>query len=284
MIKSGTTRIRFALVALGTVAALLGGPAAAAPVIEGMSSERGAALLERMSARIQQFIPGKLAVEEVDFVGPAPLGAGFYLVSARKGKLVALIDEPISNVILLAGYVSVADGRKHDVLATVRQKAGYAAAAAEPARRSSVLMHPAEAIPYFNGARVVHVICDPNSVECTRFHNEVLKRTPDVRAYIYPVSMVAPGNWREHSVRELLCWPQQLQFAQYDAIVNGANPAAAGVPGQPCLRDQAVDEMTARLRASGSVQSLPMITFPNGRSINGRGLSKEQFDKMLNGG
>lgn len=189
---------RAAAIALATVVSLLVAPARAAPVIEGMSKEQGAALLERMTSRIHQFIPGKLAVEEIEFIGPAPLGNGFYVVSARQGRLVAITDERVNNIMLLGGYVNITDGKKIDVLAGVREKVGYVpprpAASANPPNR--VELHPAEAIPMYNGDRVVHVICDPNLAECRRFQNDVLKRTTNVRAYIYPVGLVEPGNWR----------------------------------------------------------------------------------------
>ncbi len=213
--------------------------ATSAPRFDGISTEQGQALLSTITSRISQYIAGKLAVEEIDSISPAPLGPGFYLVSARQGRLVALTDERVTNVILLGGYVAITDGKKVDVLAAVREKVGYvpprpATAAATPGTR--VELQPAGAIPLFNGNRVVHVICDPNLPECRRFNNDVLKRARDVRAYIYPISLAAPGNWREHSVRDLLCWPQQLQFAQWDVVINGDSPSAAGSAGQPCAR------------------------------------------------
>jgi len=276
---------RAAAIALATVVSLLVAPARAAPVIEGMSKEQGAALLERMTSRIHQFIPGKLADEEIEFIGPAPLGNGFYVVSARQGRLVAITDERVNNIMLLGGYVNITDGKKIDVLAGVREKVGYVpprpAASANPPNR--VELHPAEAIPMYNGDRVVHVICDPNLAECRRFQNDVLKRTTNVRAYIYPVGLVEPGNWREHSVRELLCWPLQLQFPQWDAIVNGSTPAAAGAPGQHCARNQQFDDLTERLKKSSNMKPLPIIMMPDGSTVSGAGMSPDQFERLLAG-
>lgn len=257
----------------------------AAPRFDGISAEQGQALLTTIASRISQYIAGKLAVEEIDSISPAPLGPGFYLVSARQGRLVALTDERVTNVILLGGYVAISDGKKVDVLAAVREKVGYvpprpaATAAATPGTR--VELQPAGAIPLFNGNRVVHVICDPNLPECRRFNNDVLKRARDVRAYIYPISLAAPGNWREYGVRELLCWPLQLQFAQWDAVVNGDNPSAAGSAGQPCNRAQQLDDLTDRIKNSANPKALPILMLQDGRTFSGKGMTPEDFERLL---
>lgn len=255
----------------------------AAPRFDGISAEHGQALLATMASRISQHIAGKLAVEEIDSISPAPLGPGFYLVSARQGRLVALTDERVTNVILLGGYVAIADGKKVDVLAAVREKVGYVPPRPVGAATSGtrVDLQPSGAIPLFNGNRVVHVICDPNLPECRRFNNDILKRARDVRAYIYPVSLSAPGNWREHSVRELLCWPQELQFAQWDAVVNGNSPSAVGSAGQLCGRTQQVDDLTDRIKGSSNPKPLPIIMLQDGRTFSGKGMTPEEFERLL---
>ncbi|MBI2770333.1 MAG: hypothetical protein HYX47_11975 [Burkholderiales bacterium] len=258
--------------------------ASSAPRFEGISTEHGEALLATITSRISQYIAGKLAVEEIDSISLAPLGPGFYLVSARQGRLVALTDERVTNVILLGGYVAITDGKKVDVLAAVREKVGYvppkpAVAAASTGTR--VELHAAGAIPLFNGNRVVHVICDPNLPECRRFNNDVLKRARDVRAYIYPISVAAPGNWREYSVRDLLCWPQQLQFAQWDAVINGDSPSAAGSAGQPCARTQQIDDLTERIKSSPNPKALPILMLQDGRTFSGKGMTPSEFERLL---
>lgn len=258
--------------------------AGATPRFDGISAEHGQALLTTITSRISQYIAGKLAVEEIDSIAPAPLGPGFYLVSARQGRLVALTDESVTNVILLGGYVAIADGKKVDVLAAVREKAGYVAprAAAAPANASTrVDLEPAGAIPLFNGNRVVHVICDPNLPECRRFNNDVLKRARDVRAYIYPISLAEPGNWREYGVRELLCWPLQLQFAQWDAVVNGSSPSSAGSAGQPCARTQQIDDLTDRIKSIPNPKALPILMLQDGRTFSGKGMTPAEFERLL---
>lgn len=267
----------------GVLAAVCVAAASAAPRFDGMSTEQGQALLTTISSRISQYIAGKLAVEEIDAISPAPLGQGFYLVSAHQGRLVALIDERVSNVMLLSGYIAIEDGKKVDVLAAVRQKVGYVPprppATTAPANR--VELQPSGAIPMFNGNRVVHIVCDPNLPECRRFHNDVLKRARDVRAYIYPVSLAAPGSWREHGVRELLCWPLQLQFAQWDAVVNGDSKAAADAAGQPCTRAHQIDDLTDRIRSSASPKPLPIIMLQDGRTFSGKDMTPEEFERLL---
>jgi hypothetical protein len=266
-----------AVIAAFTIAAT---PAAAAPIVEGMSAEDGRLLLDRIAVKIQEFIPGKLNVEEIDYIAPAPLGRGFYIVSARRGRLVAMTDEQVTNVMWLQGYINVADGTKKDVLAAVRQK--VAPVQGTPGR-TRFMMHPAEAIPLYSGDRVVHVLCDPNSKECARFTNDVLKRTPNIRAYIHPVMLLAPGNWRDYGVRDLLCWPEASRFAQWDRIVNAASPSKLPeLGGQPCTRDQYVDELTSSIRQGGYPPSeLPIVTFPNGKTIRGKGMTAQELDRLL---
>lgn len=254
--------------------------ALAAPQLEGLSQEQGRVLMERIAVKIHQFIPGKLAVDEIEYITPAPLGQGFYLVSARKGRLVAMTDEAVTNVMLLQGYINVADGQKRDVLAAVRQKVAPAAAQGTGGTRRYML-HPSEAIPMYSGERVVHVVCDPNSQECARFTNDVLKRTPNVRAYIHAVSLLDPGNWREAGVRDALCWPEQARFAQWDRIVNAKSAAALTALGQPCTRDQYVDELTAAVRQGYGPAALPLITLPDGRTVAGAGMTAAQLDRLL---
>ncbi len=276
-IRAVARPVAIAVAALTLAAA----PAVAAPQLEGLSPEEGRVLLERIAVKIQEFIPGKLNVDEIDYISPAPLGRGFYLVSARRGRLVAMTDEQVTNVMWLQGYINVADGNKRDVLAALRQKVAPAAQATPG--RTRFVMHPAEAIPLYGGERVVHVVCDPNSRECARFSNEVLKRTPNIRAYIHPVTLLSPGNWRDSGVRDLLCWPEASRFAQWDRIVNSAS--AAGVPGlagQPCTRDGYVDELTSSIRQGGYAPSeLPIVTLPNGRSMRAKGMTVQQLDKLL---
>lgn len=264
-----------------TVLALSAGPAAAAPQFEGMAPEEGRLLLERIAVKIQEFIPGKLSVDEIDYISPAPLGRGFYLISARRGRLVAMTDEQVTNVMWLQGYINVADGVKRDVLAAVRQK--VAPTAQGTPGRTRFLMHPAEAIPMYSGDRVVHVICDPNSRECARFTNDVLKRTPNIRAYIHPVTLLTPGNWRDSGVRDLLCWPEASRFAQWDRIVNAQSAAGLpGLAGQPCSRDQYVDELTSSIRQGGYPPSeLPIVSLPNGKTVPAKGMSAQQLDRLL---
>jgi hypothetical protein len=249
------------------------GAAHARPTIEGMSQESGRSLLATISARISQYIPGKLALEEIDSISPAPMGQSLYLISARKGRLVALTDEQVMNVVLLSGYVRIVDGRKVDVLASVREKAGYEAPPARPATPSDrVVYHPSMAIPMSSGSRIVHVVCDPSSAECARFQNEILKVTPDIRAYIYPVSVAAPGGWKEHSVRDLMCWPASLQFAQWDLVLNASHPVEGMAPqGVPCRRSQMMDEMTARMISTRNPKPMPILTTQDGRSLSGAG-------------
>ena len=266
-----------ALVAFTLAAA----PAAAAPQLEGISPEEGRILLERIAGKIQEFIPGKLNVDEIDYISPAPLGRGFYLISARRGRLVAMTDENVTNVMWLQGYINVSDGNKRDVLAAVRQK--VAPSGQVTPGRTRFMMHPAEAIPMYSGERVVHVVCDPNSKECARFTNDVLKRTPNIRAYIHPVTLLSPGNWRDSGVRDLLCWPEASRFAQWDRIVNAQSAAGLpGLAGQPCTRDQYVDELTSSIRQGGYAPSeLPIVSFPNGQTMRAKGMSAQQLDRLL---
>lgn len=253
----------------------------AAPRLEGVSEAEAQALLTTIASRISQFVSGRLAVDEIDLIAPAPLGPGFYLVSARGGRLVAVTDAQATNIMWLNGYVNIVDGKRTDLVKSVREKVGYVSPQDGGTARPRVDLHPGAAIPMFKGNRVVHVICDPNLPECVRFNNEVLKQASDLRAYIYAVSLVSPGNWREHSVRELMCWPLPLQFAQWDAIINGTSPAAAGVPGQPCSKDQQIDELTGRLRAAANPKPLPIVTLPDGTTVSGLGMTLGQFERLL---
>jgi hypothetical protein len=167
-IRAVARPVAIAVAALTLAAA----PAVAAPQREGLSPEEGRVLLERIAVKIQEFIPGKLNVDEIDYISPAPLGRGFYLVSARRGRLVAMTDEQVTNVMWLQGYINVADGNKRDVLAALRQKVAPAAQATPG--RTRFVMHPAEAFQLYCGDRVVLVVCDQNSRECSLFSNEVL--------------------------------------------------------------------------------------------------------------
>lgn len=261
--------------------------AVAAPRVEGMSQAQARALMTKIAQRLEQDGRAPLTLEDIDFIGPAPVGRGLFIVSARGGSAIVMIDEEVRHVMLLSQYVILGDGQRQNALAHLRTsgttppRTGLPADAgigAAPARSRDVAdLDANHAIPVGTGSKVVHVLCDPNMDTCRKFSNDVLKKTRSVTAFIYPVSLADPGNLKDVGVRDLLCWPRGARWEQWDAVINGqASPA---VMSGGCAQDAVVDQRSADVKQMGG--KTPILVMPNGVSLVVPYITLPQFEKLM---
>jgi hypothetical protein len=157
-------------------------PSGATVRIAGLDQAKGLELLERFRSRLQLQSRGErknepTSPDDIEYIGPSPLGPGFYLVGSRDRSLYALVDESARNVLVLRQYITYSSpaterGRHFDVLKGLRLEG----AALDEAAAASAAVVAASA-----GSREQVVRLGGQAVALSNSLSFGSKRTPRIR-------------------------------------------------------------------------------------------------------